>query len=99
MPTRARRCPATAGCPPATPFASRWPPSVRAAAVEPLARPPAAADVPEPRRRPGEALVRIHAAALNPVERHIWNGHFFDGPPRPPYVIGLEGIGLVEEGD
>jgi NADPH:quinone reductase len=55
--------------------------------------------VPEPRRRPGEALVRIHAAALNPVELHIWNGHFFDGPPRPPYVIGLEGVGVVEEGE
>ena len=62
-------------------------------------RPPAPADVPDPKRRPGEALVRISAAALNPVELHIWNGHFFDGPPRPPYVIGLEGIGVVEEGE
>ena len=41
----------------------------------------------------------MHAAALNPVELHIWNGHFFDGPPRPPYVIGLEGVGVVEEGE
>jgi NADPH:quinone reductase len=72
---------------------------VRAAVVEALGRPPAAAEVPEPRRRAGEALVRIRAAALNPVELHIWNGHFFDGQPRPPYVIGLEGIGVVEEGD
>jgi NADPH:quinone reductase len=72
---------------------------LRAAVVEALGRPPALADVPEPRRRPGEALVRVHAAALNPVELHIWNQHFFDGPPRPPYVIGLEGVGVVEEGD
>ena len=72
---------------------------MRAAVVEALGRPPAAAEVPEPRRRPGEALVRIRAAALNPVELHIWNGHFFDGPPRPPYVIGLEGVGVVEEGE
>jgi NADPH:quinone reductase len=72
---------------------------VRAAVVEAIGRPPAAAEVAEPRRGPGEALVRIHAAALNPVELHIWNGHFFDGPPRPPYTIGLEGIGVVEEGD
>jgi NADPH:quinone reductase-like Zn-dependent oxidoreductase len=72
---------------------------VRAAVVEAMGRPPAAAEVPEPSRRAGEALVRIQAAALNPVELHIWNGHFFDGPPRPPYVIGLEGIGVVEEGD
>jgi NADPH:quinone reductase-like Zn-dependent oxidoreductase len=64
-----------------------------------MGRPPAPAEVPEPQRRPGEALVRIRAAALNPVELHIWNGHFFDGPPRPPYVIGLEGVGVVEEGE
>jgi NADPH:quinone reductase-like Zn-dependent oxidoreductase len=72
---------------------------VRAALVEAPGRPPAAAEVPKPRRRPGEALVRIQAAALNPVELHIWNGHFFDGPPRPPYVIGVEGVGVVEEGE
>jgi NADPH:quinone reductase len=72
---------------------------VRAAVVEALGRPPAPAEVAAPRRRPGEALVRIRAAALNPVELHIWNGHFFDGPPRPPYVIGLEGVGVVEEGE
>jgi NADPH:quinone reductase len=72
---------------------------VRAAIVEEAGRPPAPAEVPEPRRGPGEALVRVHAAALNPVELHIWNGHFFDGPPRPPYVIGLEGVGVVEEGE
>ena len=72
---------------------------MRAAIVEEAGRPPAPAEVPEPRRGPGEALVRIHAAALNPVELHIWNGHFFDGPPRPPYVIGLEGVGVVEEGE
>jgi len=72
---------------------------LRAAVVEAPGRPPAPTDVPEPRRRPGEALVRIHAAALNPVELHIWNGHFFDGPPRAPYVIGLEGVGVVEAAD
>ena len=71
---------------------------MRAALIEAAGRPPAPADVPAPRRGPGEALVRIQAAALNPVELHIWNGHFFDGPPRPPYVIGIEGVGVVEEG-
>ena len=72
---------------------------MRAALVEAAGRPPAPAQLPQPVRRAGEVLVRIRAAALNPVELHIWNGHFFDGPPRPPYVIGLEGVGIVEEGD
>jgi len=72
---------------------------VRAAVVEAMGRPPAVAEVPEPERRPGEAVVQIRAAALNPVELHIWNGHFFDGPPQPPYVIGLEGVGVVVDGE
>jgi NADPH:quinone reductase len=72
---------------------------LRAAVIEAQGRPPVPVEVPEPQRGPGEALVRIRAAALNPVELHISNGHFFDGPPRPPYVIGLEGIGVVEDGD
>ena len=72
---------------------------MRAAVVQAIGHPPAPADVPQPRRRPGDALVRVAAAALNPVELHIWNGHFFDGPPRPPYVIGLEGVGVVEQGE
>jgi NADPH:quinone reductase len=71
---------------------------VRAALVEAIGRPPAPAEVPAPRPGPGEALVRIRAATLNTVELHIWNGHFFDGAPRPPYVIGVEGVGVVEEG-
>lgn len=72
---------------------------MRAALVEAAGRPPTPAELPEPELRAGEVLVRIRAAALNPVELHIWNGHFFDGPPRPPYVIGLEGVGIVEEGN
>ena len=72
---------------------------MRAAVVEAMEHPPAPVEVPEPRPRRGEALVRIGAAALNPVELHIWSGHFFDGAPRVPYVIGLEGIGVVEDGD
>jgi NADPH2:quinone reductase len=72
---------------------------VRAAVVEAMGRPPAVAEVPKRERRPGEALVRIRAAALNPVELHIWKGHFFDGPPQPPYVIGLEGVGVVVAGE
>lgn len=72
---------------------------MRAALIEGLGAPPRVAELPVPERRPGEALVRMHAAALNPVELHIWHGRFFDGPPRPPYVPGVEGIGTVVKGD
>jgi NADPH:quinone reductase len=72
---------------------------MRAALVEEVGALPVVADVPDPEPGPGEALVRIEAACLSPVELHIWSGHFFDGPPRVPYVPGVEGAGVVEAGD
>jgi NADPH:quinone reductase-like Zn-dependent oxidoreductase len=71
---------------------------MRAAVIEAVGRPPVIAEVPLPDRGPGEALVRILGASLNPVERHISSGRFFDGPPMLPYVAGVEGVGVVEEG-
>src|SRR4029453_3722278 len=94
--TLARPCPATAACRRGgRPRARGWAP----AGPGPPRRGPGRGGGGGGRGARGGALVRIHAAALNPVELHIWNGHFFDGPPRPPYVIGLEGVGIVEEGD
>jgi NADPH:quinone reductase-like Zn-dependent oxidoreductase len=72
---------------------------VRAALISAPGEPPAVAELRTPEPGPGEALVRIHAASLNPVELHIWSGRFFDGPPRFPYVPGVEGAGVVESGD
>jgi NADPH:quinone reductase len=72
---------------------------MRAALVEAVGTPPVVADVPVPEPGPGEALVRIEAACLSPVDLHICAGRFFDGPPQVPYVPGVEGAGVVEAGD
>jgi NADPH2:quinone reductase len=72
---------------------------LRAALIQELAAPPVLAEMPDPERGPGDALVRITAACLNPVEVHINSGRFFDGPPRLPYVPGVEATGVVEEGE
>jgi NADPH2:quinone reductase len=72
---------------------------MRAALVETVGAPPVVADVPNPTPGPGEALVRIEAACLSPVDVHICSGRFFDGPPRVPYIPGVEGAGVVEVGD
>ena len=72
---------------------------MRAALVEEIGSAPVVADVPAPEPGPGEALVRIEAACLSPVDLHICSGRFFDGPPRVPYVPGVEGAGVVEAGD
>ena len=72
---------------------------MRAAVVRAVGEPPAVAEVPPPARGPGEALIRVEAAALNPVELHIGGGRFFEGPPELPYVPGVEAVGVVEEGE
>jgi NADPH:quinone reductase-like Zn-dependent oxidoreductase len=55
-------------------------------------------ELPKPALRTGEVLVRVHAAALNPVDVKLWKGML-----RPAYalnfpqVLGLELSGVVEE--
>jgi NADPH:quinone reductase len=71
---------------------------MRAAVVQAVGSPPAAAEVDEPVREPGSALVAVAAAPLNPVEIRVAAGRH---PRRaePPYVPGLEGAGTVVESD
>ena len=71
---------------------------MRAALIEAVGEPLRIVDVETPRRGPEEALVRMATVSLNPVEVHIWAGRFFDGKPAVPYVPGVEGVGVVEEG-
>jgi NADPH2:quinone reductase len=69
---------------------------MRAAVVEAVGSPPVPADVDEPVRQDGAALVDVEAAPLNPVEIRVAAGRH---PRRaqPPYVPGLEGAGRVVE--
>ena len=71
---------------------------MRAAVVQAVGSPPAAADVDEPVREPGSAFVAMAAAPLNPVEVRVASGRH---PRRaePPYVPGLEGAGRVIESE
>ena len=72
---------------------------MRAALIRSMGEPPEVAELPVPEPSRGEALVRVSAASLNPVEAHIWSGRFFDGSPCTPYVPGIEGVGVVERGE
>jgi NADPH2:quinone reductase len=69
---------------------------MRAAVVEAVGSPPAVAEVDEPAREDGTALVAVGAAPLNPVEIRVAAGRH---PRRaqPPYVPGVEGAGSVVE--
>jgi NADPH:quinone reductase len=67
---------------------------MRAAVVTEVGAPPIADELPEPVPREGQALVAVHAAALNPVEIRVAAGRH-PRRPEPPYVPGLEGVGVV----
>lgn len=56
---------------------------------------PEVREVPEPQPAPGRALVRLRAAAVNPVDLAIGAGRFYLPVPEPPRVAGAEAVGEV----
>jgi NADPH:quinone reductase len=69
---------------------------MRAAVVEAVGSPPTPADVDEPVRDEGSALVAVEAAPLNPIEIRVAAGRH-PRQAQPPYVPGLEAAGRVVE--
>jgi len=51
-------------------------------------------EIPTPKPGPGQAVVRIHAAGVNPFDTYMRNGTYPIKPPLP-YVPGGEGAGVV----
>lgn len=54
---------------------------------------------PAPRRQAGQALIRVTAAPINPLDLLCASGVSYFGPPALPYVPGTQGIGVVAESD
>jgi NADPH:quinone reductase len=52
-------------------------------------------DVPDPRPGPGQVVVRIHAAGVNPVDTYIRSGSYASKPALP-YTPGIDAAGVVE---
>ncbi|MGW3622490.1 NADP-dependent oxidoreductase [Streptomyces sp. NPDC000880] len=69
---------------------------MRAIAVDGFGAVPKLIDVPQPQPAPGELLVRIEAAGVNPIDARIADG-FLDGqlPHQFPLVLGVDGAGAV----
>jgi NADPH2:quinone reductase len=72
---------------------------MRAAVVREVGAIPEVGELPDPTRSNGEALVRVRAAALNPIDLAIASGRFYAGPPHVPYAPGREGVGIVLEAE
>jgi NADPH:quinone reductase-like Zn-dependent oxidoreductase len=54
-------------------------------------------DVPRPEPLPTEVLVRVHAAGVNPIDWKTRGGHGLPGIGEPPFVLGWDVSGVVEE--
>jgi NADPH:quinone reductase len=52
------------------------------------------ADVPDPVPGPGEAILEVHYAALNPADRYLAERQYPARPPLP-HILGRDGIGAV----
>ena len=69
---------------------------MRAAVVEGPESFPAIREVPSPVPRPGEELITVSSAALNPHDQVVAAGINFAAPY--PYVTGIECVGRTEDG-
>jgi NADPH:quinone reductase-like Zn-dependent oxidoreductase len=56
---------------------------------------PDEAEFQEPAAGPGQAVVDVLAAGLNPVDVAICAGRFYAGKPPLPFVAGREGVGML----
>ncbi|MGA8208054.1 MAG: zinc-binding alcohol dehydrogenase family protein [Candidatus Dormiibacterota bacterium] len=70
---------------------------MRAAVIERFGASPKYGEFARPRPLPGQVLIRVDAAAINPVDIRIASGTFYGGAPKLPYVPGGEGAGTVVE--
>jgi NADPH2:quinone reductase len=60
-------------------------------------QPPEPGSHPVPHRAAGQALVRVTAAPINPLDLLCASGTSYFGAPALPYVPGAQGVGVVEE--
>lgn len=54
---------------------------------------------PIPRRGPGQALIRVLAAPISPLDLLCASGTSYFGPPHLPYIPGTQGVGVVQEAE
>ena len=70
-----------------------------AAVIVRHAVPPEWRQRPVPSRGAGQALIRVTAAPISPLDLLCASGRSYFGPPPLPYIPGVQGVGTVVEGE
>lgn len=70
-----------------------------AAVIHTYGAPPEHRLRPVPRREPGQALVRVTAAPISPLDLLCASGTSYFGAPPLPYIPGVQGVGTVVDAD
>ena len=73
--------------------------TMRAALIRSHGQPPGYQDHPVPRRGTGQALIRVTAAPVCPLDLLCASGTSYFGKPPLPYAPGAQGVGIVEDAD
>ncbi len=73
--------------------------AMRAAVVRAFGAPPSWSDFPEPAPEPGERVVAVSAAAVNPLVLTRASGAHYSAGTQLPFVAGVDGVGRSAEGD
>ncbi|HEX6395660.1 MAG TPA: NADP-dependent oxidoreductase [Acidimicrobiales bacterium] len=69
---------------------------MRAVTVREYGGTPAVAEVPTPEPGPGQILIRLRAAGMNPMDLWLASGAWKPMPATFPMVLGADGAGVVE---
>ena len=72
---------------------------MRAAVIVGHGQPPQYGPHPAPARGPGQALIRVTAAPVSPLDLLCASGTSYFGAPPVPYAPGVQGVGIIEESD
>ncbi len=75
------------------------PGTMQAAVISRHGDPPEHRPHPAPGRGPGQALIRVTAAPVNPLDLLCASGTSYFGAPALPYAPGVQGVGTIAESD
>jgi NADPH:quinone reductase-like Zn-dependent oxidoreductase len=70
---------------------------MRAITVTEYGAAPAVAEMPTPGSGPGQVLIKLRAAGMNPMDRTLASGDWKAMPATFPMVLGADGAGVVEQ--